>query len=363
VKLTKAKPSAKPSAEKSEKSREPKPAADAWLFQSPPGLAAVLKRELVFRGALDRKQDLFIKRQRNHDLLFANKIKSDAGLSKLRTAEAAFRCPIFGRYKVSQRQLQTLADDLQKVGPRRLVVSVAGRVFNRQDLSRWLEKEVSARGYDFDPNVEEEVWMFCIDEAYYFGVPITKARETEGREHRSEERHGSLPPPVAAALAFAGMPKPGDVILDPVCGSGTLLAEAYAYAPEAKFIGRDLDSQAVAIARSNLSHISEIDLAQADSRRLELKEKDVSLVLANFPFGVQFGDKKTNPALYRDILHSCLKLARPEGWRAVLFTSDIESLRSALVDFKDLETQDLFKVKVRGEIAYALLAKRKSAKK
>jgi predicted RNA methylase len=323
-----------------------------------------LKKEMVYVGALERKQEVFIKRQRNHDLIFVNHVKSDVGLKDLRVAEVVLKCPVFGRYKISQRQLQSLADALQEVGPRRLVVQVAGKVFDRRDISRWLEKELAARDYQFDPEIEDEVWMFCIDEAYYFGIPIAKARHTDGRDERSEERHGSLPPTIAAALAFSGQPRDEDVILDPVCGSGTLLAEAAAYATGAQLLGVDIDPEAVVIAKANLAQLTSLKLYRGDSRELKalagFENSDISLMLANLPFGVQFGDKKTNAELYRQILESALAQATPGRFRAVLFTSDVDSLRTALSGFLNFETQDLFRVKVRGELATAVLIKRKS---
>lgn len=327
-----------------------KGAAQAWLLQSPPGLASVLKKELVFVGALDRKQDVLIKRQRNHDLIFVQRVKSDSGFQHLRTAEVVLRCPVFGRFKISKRQLDVMADELKALGPRRLVVQVAGRRFDRRDLSRWLEKEIGTRGYDFS-DVEEEVWMFCIDEAFYFGMPMTKGRDVEGRETRVSEREASLPPAIAAAMAFAGMPKNDDIILDPVCGSGTLLAEARAYASEAQLIGVDIDKAAVDIARANLAEAGSLRLENADSREIEVK--GVTLLLANFPFGLKYGDRKTNAELYRRILENILRSADLSRFRGVLLSSDVESLRSALSHFPSLEVRDLFHVKIRGELATA----------
>lgn len=332
----------------------------SWLLQSPPGLAHVLKREMLFAGALDRKQDLFIKRQRNHDLLFANKLKDESRLARLRIAEAVYRCPVFGRYKISKRQLDTIAAEMRALGTRRLVVQVAGRVFDRRDLGRWLEKEIASRDAAFDPEVEEEVWLFCIDEAYYFAIPVTKARDTDGRA-RESERHGSLPPPIAAAVAFAGMPKNDDVILDPVCGSGTLLSEAHAYAPEAARIGVDIDSEAIAIARANLGDDgSKLKLFKSDSRKLDIQGP--TLTLANLPFGRQFGDKKDNPELYYGIIRETLRIANPERWRGVFLTSDVDGLKAALARIPGIESKELFHVKIRGELAEAVQIRRKEDK-
>lgn len=344
----------RPSQPSSHQTTDEKPQAASWLLQCPPGLANVLKKEMVFAGTIKRDQHLFIKMQRNHDLVFVNHVKSEEGMAKLRIAESVLKCPVYGRYKISKRQLEIMAGELKALGPRRLVVTVAGRVFERHDLSRWVEKEMSARGYDFDPEIEDEVWMFCIDEAWYFGLPVIKSRAAEGRDTRVAERKGSLPPPIAAALAFAGMPKNDDIVLDPVCGSGTLLSECHAYAPQARLMGADKDPEAVAIAKQNLSDIDGVTIMNLDSRKTGLTESNVSLVLANLPFGVQFGEKQSNPQLYKDLIQEMLRLRDPNRpWRAILFTSDIESLQQALSEIKGLKNESMFKVKVRGELAFA----------
>ena len=360
-----------------------------WLFQCPPGLSAILKKEMVFCSTLDRKQELFIKHQRNHDLVFAHRVKNPENLEQLRIAEMALRCPLFGRFKISKNQLEVMATEMKELGPRRLVVSVTGQHFQRHDLARWITKEMADRDYhfiardvseddDLDDNMEEshqprerklsndEVWMFCVDEAYYFGVPIIKARDLESRQHRIAERKGSLPPAIAAAMAFCGMPKAEDVILDPTCGSGTLLVEAGCYAPKARLIGQDMDPEAVGIAKKNLSHLAEtsrVEIREGDSRKLDIPDGEVNLILANLPFGLQFGSREDNPKLYRELITEMVRVASPEKWRAVLLTSDTSSLQKALTAItsnatatdavKNMKIEMLFKVKIRGELATA----------
>ncbi len=328
-----------------------------YLLQSPPGLAKVLQKELNFVGATARDQKMFVKLQRNHDLLFVNHVKSDERLSELRTAETVLRCPAYGRFKISQRQLSLMADELRSAGPRRLVVTVAGSHFQRQDLARFLTKSMRERDYDFDEEIEDEVWMFCIDESWYFGLPLFKARHMAHRNERAAEREGSLPPPIAAAMAFASVPRNEDVVLDPTCGSGTLLAEFRSYAPDAKLIGRDIDANAIQVAQKNLNETSSIlpkvDLAKGDSRKLSDVEPCVTLTMANLPFGVQFGDKASNPELYRDLLRESLRLHDPEkAWRGLFLTSDADAFTAAVRDVSELtQPEILFRAKVRGELA------------
>ena len=330
-------------------------AREGFLLQCAPGLAKVLQKELNFVGATTRDQKLFVKLQRNHDLVFVNQVKSDLRLDEMRTAEMVLRCPAYGRFKISQRQLKLMAEKLTLVGPRRLVVTVAGKVFQRQDLARFLTKSMAERGYSFDEDVEDEVWMFCIDESWYFGLPLFKSRAL--REERAEEREGSLPPTIGAAMAFAAMPRANDVVLDPCCGSGTLLAEFHPYAKQAQLIGRDIDSHAVKIALANLKRmIDDFDIKVADSRTTP-PPAPVSLTLANLPFGVQYGDRKTNPHLYRELIENSLITATTD-WRGLFLTSDTDSFIAAVKGLAVSSPEVMFKVKVRGELATCFRVKR-----
>ncbi len=170
------------------------------------------------------------------------------------------------------------------------------------------------------------------------------------------EREGSLPPAIAAALVFSATPTSTDVVLDPTCGSGTLLAEISSYASRAKRIGTDIDPQAIAIATENLKHSGDEPplLLNVDSRNLDAKISEVSLVVANLPFGIKFGDRKTNAELYQSIFEKCYQVRGPK-WRAAILTSDKTSLDTALSRLGFLESQELFRVKIRGELAVAVL--------
>ncbi len=352
----------KPSKPARETDESPASVAPGYLLQCAPGLAKVLQKELNFVGATSRDQKLFVKLQRNHDLIFANKVKSDLRLDEIRTAEMVLRCPAYGRFKISQRQLALMAETLTHLGPRRLVVSVAGQVFQRQDLARFLTKSLAERGYSFDDDVEDEVWMFCIDESWYFGLPVFKSRAL--RDERASEREGALPPTIAAAMAFASVPRAHDVVFDPCCGSGTLLAEFHRYAREAKLTGVDIDPHAVKIARKNMEILvgetsdtegliagphNETRLTVGDSRTQTAPE-GLTLTLANLPFGVQFGDRASNPALYRDLIAASLNSATPE-WRGMFLTSDTESFAQSVRDLAVTPPEVMFKVKIRGELA------------
>ncbi|HEY7689806.1 MAG TPA: methyltransferase domain-containing protein [Dongiaceae bacterium] len=342
------KPAAKPAP------KRPAGEAQAWLLRCAPGLARLLVKEMQFRRILPRGEKVLTLRQRNHDLLFLPKIAKPGGLSLLRIAEEIHRCPVYGRYKISNHQLDLLAELLRRSGARRLVVTADGAHFNRHDLGRWLSRELAARGAGLSTGESgPALWLFCIDTAFYFAITDRTADDAPERKLRRKERPGSLPPPIAAALAFAATPADGDVICDPVCGSGTLLAEAHAYAPAAQIIGVDTDAAAVDIARHNLRHVDGADIRKGDARRLHVEPGRVTLFLANLPFGKQFGTTDSNPTLYRKILADALRTGAPGRWQGIYLTSDVEAFRSASREVPGLNIESLFQVKVRGEPATA----------
>lgn len=326
--------------------------APAWLLRCAPGLAKILVTELRFNGLVDRRTKPTILWQRNHDLVFLPRLQREPRPTDLRVAEDIQRCPIYGRYKISNRQLDVAAAALRGSGGAwHLVVTVDGTRFNRHELARWLARELKQRRVALDETAPRLAALFCVEESYYLCLPYRTADQAGLRQHRAVERPGSLPPTIAAAMAFLANPRDDDTVLDPVCGSGTLLAEAYAYAPAARLRGIDQDRQAIAGARRNLAHISELQLAAGDARATGLADGSVSLFLANLPFGKQFGSPAQNRLLYQDILRELVRLGRPEGWRAVLLTSDVEALKAAVAANAPARSAGETPVKVRGEAA------------
>lgn len=113
------------------------------------------------------------------------------------------------------------------------------------------------------------------------GVRVSDARMRHG-DGREEERPGALRPVVARAmLSLAGPP---GRLLDPCCGSGTILREGAAggWRP----VGFDIAPRAVDAARSN---VPGADVEVGDVRDLPLGDGSVGAVVTNLPFGTQYG--------------------------------------------------------------------------
>lgn len=322
------------------------------VIRSAPGLSPITVSELKFRGLIHRKNKPLTIRQRNHDLIFLPKNNNLLDAPLLHTAEEVHYCLLFGRFKISDSQLDRLSRILiMQKKPFRVIITADGKHFARQDLSRFLNRRLQEFGVPINEDVRDVLWVFCIDENYYICLTVYTQSSPTFRSQRVEERTGSLPPTIAASLAFLGTPQPSDVVLDPFCGTGTLLAEMNGFSPDADLFGFDVDSNAIEIAKKNLAHIPNLKLISGDGIHTDLPAESVTLFLSNLPFGKQYGDRLTNPVLYKNAIDEMVRLGVPNKWRAVLLTSDTDSLQKVISANKNLQYTKRMKIKVRGEWA------------
>jgi Predicted N6-adenine-specific DNA methylase len=300
----------------------------------------------------------------NHDLVFLHSIKKSEECRNMRITEEVCHCLAWGQYKISSNILDKIAEELSESKKSyRLAVTLDGKHFNRQDMNRWFKKELIKRRVKLSEDSKHLIWLFLIDEKFYVAVQESSFHQVLHRNKRQQEREGSLPVTIAAAMAFAGYPQQEEIIIDPTCGSGTLLAETYAYQPHIKSVtGFDIDPEAIAAAEANLKHVEQAQLVNTDFTVSNLPENSSHLFLANLPFGKQYGDTDANPDLYANILAEIQRIGINGKWRAILLTSDTEALKSALQKFPELEKQTVFSVKTRGELAKAHMIKLRSDK-
>lgn len=315
------------------------------IAQAPFGLGRLLIDELRAARTIPVRTKVFLKRQRNHDFLMTK--TQDFPTSPLRIAEMVWACPVFGRYKFTKSLLDQMAEQVQAymqvrgLKNIRAVVQCTGKQFQRQDLLRFISREMTARGIQLTEDFEREAfWVITIDELFYFGLPQVDAPLWKAERGTRQEREASLPQEIAAAMVYLAGTKAGELVWDPVCGSGTLLAEVAAREPEALLFGSDIDRKAIEAAKIN---IPLANLSVGDSAKSSLQ--NIDLVIGNLPFGKRYGSKETNLELYRQILQAAIRVGAS---RAVLLTSDIEALRSALLSERAWRLTQAIDTQVKG---------------
>jgi len=169
-------------------------------------------------------------------------------------------------------------------------------------------------------------------------------------------------------MVYLSLPRPDDRFCDPMCGTGTILAERALAGPCRLLLGGDVDPVALQASRANLSRVSPQWSArggrlggyivhQWDARALPIQAASVDVVVSNLPFGEQMSSHADNPSLYGRFFQHLARILVPGG-RAVLLTSEKELMRQLLDDHPSLRREHQVLVGVLGQAARIYVLRR-----
>src|SRR5262249_47037605 len=111
----------------------------------------------------------------------------------------------------------------------RLVVQMEGqhgylRRDARKALAQGLDGKLPASWQHAEENAAVEVWLTIGGATAVWGLRLSD-RTMRHRTYKLEHRPASLRPTVAAAMVRLAEIRPQHLVLDPMCGTGTILAE------------------------------------------------------------------------------------------------------------------------------------------
>jgi 23S rRNA G2445 N2-methylase RlmL len=202
----------------------------------------------------------------------------------------------------------------------------------RQALVQGLAGKFPENWRHADENATAEVWLTIQGKMAICGLRLTD-RTMRHRTYKVEHQRASLRPTMAAAMVRLAELRPGHVVIDPMCGAGTILGEALVVLGESRHpsivCGGDLDRGAVKLATTNLRRIGRPTVFRWDAARLPLADLSVDRILSNPPFGKQLGNPKGIGVLYRQMVYEYERVLKPRG-KAVLLVSDLPVLRDAI---------------------------------
>jgi 23S rRNA G2445 N2-methylase RlmL len=241
-------------------------------------------------------------------------------------------------------------------------------------LSQGLEGKFPASWRHAEESASVEFWLSIDGKTAVCGLRLSD-RTMRHRTYKIEHRPASLRPTVAAAMVQLVEARPHEVVLDPMCGAGTILAEYLATTSSAAahlpVWGGDIEMGAVRTAVANLRRVAPLwlDLGEApqrrgaalfrwDALRLPLPGASIDVVMSNPPFGKQLGKEESLPSLYRGLARECDRVLRPGG-RAVFLVGEAGVWRNALRGLKWSARQQV-QIRILGQPA-ALSVWRKDA--
>lgn len=223
----------------------------------------------------------------------------------------------------------------------RLVVQMTGehgyrRSDARQALARGLAGKLPASWRPAEENAAVEIWLTIQGATAVCGLRLSD-RTMRHRTWKLEHFPASLRPTMAAAMVRLADLKPGQTLLDPMCGAGTILAEAILFARQHAWheraplsvLGGDIDPHHLRFAKTNLRQLGEVPLEAWDARKMPLEAASVERIICNLPFGKQLSTPEEIGPLYQRAVREMDRVLKPKG-KAVLLVSDAAALKNAI---------------------------------
>jgi 23S rRNA G2445 N2-methylase RlmL len=199
---------------------------------------------------------------------------------------------------------------------------------------------------DDDSAADLNVRVFIEGETAFVGLRLGR-RPLHEREYKKAHIAGSLKPSVAAAMLRLVGIAPGQSLLDPCCGAGTILAEAGGSGAGelgAVVWGADIDMAAVSAARVNAGAAGIAASINAwDARALPIPNGSIDRIVSNLPWGRQSPISGDLALFYRDMCAEMRRILAPGG-RIALLTNAPQ-----LAVFRDLRCDNRLEISLYGQ--------------
>ncbi len=167
-----------------------------------------------------------------------------------------------------------------------------------------------------DREANLNIRVFVEHEEAYVGVRLGSHAQHE-RLYKMVERPGALKPTVAAAMLRLVDVQPGQRLLDPCCGSGTILIEAALMGASVQ--GGDNDPEAIKATRENMKDAGvQGEIEQWDARVLPLRDGSNKRIVTNLPWGRQTFVNEELGSFYAQVCGEMERIIAAEGRIAIL---------------------------------------------
>jgi 23S rRNA G2445 N2-methylase RlmL len=305
-------------------------------------------------------------------------------LKRLRTAEDLFaivgyrdglaeRADALDRIRATARDARWLEDAIltharfvpgSRAGRRlhfRVIARMAGsHPFKRTEMAREVARGITEReDHNWRPatddNADIEFWATIIDGELIIAVRLTD-ETMRHRDYKVAHLPGSLRPSIAAVMNWLAEPSPDDTLLDPFCGTGTILIERAHFERYRLLLGSDRDPEALRAAAQNIGpRFKPLELHPWDAAALPLPDGSVDKIVTNLPWGIRHGSHGENRRLYPKFIAEFRRLVRPGGL-IVMLTAETR-LMGELMTHGAFRAERLLHVNVLGAPAVIYLSR------
>ncbi len=176
--------------------------------------------------------------------------------------------------------------------------------------------------YGLPPKVELDypqlvVHVDVIEKEMYMYISLTGDLSLHRRGYRIYDHPAALKPTIAKAMILLSGIRDKEILLDPMCGGGTIPIEAALTFENTTNICMDINSRHLNGARMNAiaaGVISKIKFVLGDTRNIGRSVSEiVDHIITNPPYGIRLGNPRAIRKLYKDFILSAYKTLRYGG--------------------------------------------------
>jgi tRNA (guanine6-N2)-methyltransferase len=168
-----------------------------------------------------------------------------------------------------------------------------------------------------------------IDDAFFLGIDTTGDSSLHKRPWRVYDHPAHLKASIANAMIDLADIDENASVIDPMCGSGTILIELALKGHEGKIIGVEKYKKHLNGAKMNAlaaGVLNKIEFIQGDATKLSQYVERVDIALSNLPYGLKIGRKSIIPKLYMKFFGELAKILEKKG---VFLTTEKKAIEKA----------------------------------
>lgn len=235
----------------------------------------------------------------------------------------------------------------------------------KNDLTKRIAEFLVLNIENIDADISEfdmKLTLEKIVQRCYFSVkltingPLGLAQVSKFRE----KTYATMRPSIAYNLCRLLSIEDGDYIIDPMCGSGTLIEIAIKeYKKSAYYIGADIDVKSISKTQKNLENLKfgTYDLILCNSKKSPFRSGIFNKLLTDLPFGKRCGSSQENWKLYPLLAKEFHRMMEING-KAILVSTEKALLHTNFKKSKGFKKQDFFMINKGGlETCVAVLKK------
>ncbi|XP_003416167.2 THUMP domain-containing protein 2 isoform X1 [Loxodonta africana] len=194
-----------------------------------------------------------------------------------------------------------------------------GKTFTAQEVGRVIGIALMKQfGWKADlRNPDLEIFIHLNDIYSVVGIPFFRVPLA----NRAYIQTAGLRSTIAWAMASLAEIQAGALVLDPMCGLGTILLEAAKEWPDVYYVGADVSDSQLLGACENLKAAGledRIELLKASVIELPLPSESVNIIISDIPFGKKFKLGKD----IKSILQEMERVLRIDGAVVLLLSED-----------------------------------------